>query len=74
MNTNLLTVVTPPPDICHGFSTQNKSWEVNFTPVNVKSCGRRNVRKFRQIKKGERYIALDIYVNPDCMDNRELTS
>ena len=38
------------------------------------SCGRRNVRKQREIKNGEKYIILDISSKLDCLDQREFTS
>ena len=62
-----LSVVTPPPDIYHDCSTQKTSWEEKFKPVNMKSCGRCNVRKHRDIKNGDQYIILDIYSNIDCL-------
>ena len=37
-----LGVVTP-PTIYHGCSNQQKLWEDKFTPINMKSCGCRNV-------------------------------
>ena len=40
----------------------------------MKSCGRRNVRKHRDIKNGEKYILLDISSKIDYMDKREVTS
>ena len=52
----LLAVVTP-PSIYHGLSTWKTFWEEKFTPVNTTSFGRRNVRKHRDIKNGEQYIA-----------------
>ena len=58
-------VVVTPPSIYHGCSTQKTFWEENFTlgefaSVNMKNCGRRNVRKHRQIKDSDKYITLDI--------------
>ena len=35
--------------------------------------GRRNVRKHREIKNGEKNIILDISSKLDCMENREFT-
>ena len=40
-------------------------WEVKFTlgefkPVNMKNCGRPNVRKHIEIKDGDKYITLGI--------------
>ena len=69
-----LAFVTPPPDIYHGSSTQNILWEEHFTLVIMKSCGRRNVSKHREISNGNKYIILDIYYKLDYMGKRELTS
>ena len=64
MKMKLLAVVTP-PSIYHGYST----WKTlcreiftlgEFTAVNMKSCGRRNVRKHKDIKDSDKYITLDI--------------
>ena len=54
---NLLAFVTP-LYIYHGWSTQKTFWEENFTPVNMKTFGRRNVSKHMEIKDGEKYITL----------------
>ena len=67
-----LEVVTP-PYIYHGFSNQNNLWEYKFTPLNMKSCGCCNVRRNKEIKNGEMHIALDIYLQLECLDNREVT-
>ena len=74
MNMKLLEFVTPQPYIYHGFSTRKTFWEDNFTPVNMKSCGRCNVRKHRDSNKGQKYIILYIYSNIYCMKKREVTS
>ena len=66
MKMNSLAVVTPPPAIYYGFYAHKKLWEDNFTPVNMNFFGRRNVRKHRDIKNGEKYIILDIYSKLDC--------
>ena len=60
----VLAVVTS-PSIYHGFSTRKTLWEVKFTlgeftPVIMKNCGGHNVRKQREIKYSDKYIALDI--------------
>ena len=70
----LLAVVTSPPAIYHSCSTCKTFREDDFTPVNTKSCGRRNVRKHSDIKNGEKYIILDISFKLDLMDKREVTS
>ena len=62
MNTNLLSAVTP-PSIYHGCPTKKMFWEENFTEANMKICGRRNVSKHGEIKNGEKYIALEIFLN-----------
>ena len=36
--------------------------------------GWRNVRKKREINNSENYIALDIYLRIDCLENREVVS
>ena len=78
MNMNLPEVVTPPP-IYHGCSTWKKFWEENFTPgefthVNMKNFGRHNVRKQRDIKNGEKYTTLFIYLKFGSMDKMKITS
>ena len=66
MNMNLLEVVTP-PYIYHGCSTGKTLWEEKFTgeenlfsAVNMKNCGHRNVRKYKEIKCSDKYVTLDI--------------
>ena len=49
-------------------------WQENFTLVNMKNCGRRNVRKHREIKNGERYIILDISLRFCSLDKMKITS
>ena len=71
MNMNYLSVVTPPPDIYHGFSTFNKLLEEKFTPVNITSCVRFNIRKHSDTKNDKQYIILDISSKLDCMDKRK---
>ena len=39
-----------------------------------KICGRRNVRKHREIKDGDKYITLDIYMNFDTLEKMKITS
>ena len=62
MNRKLLAVVTP-PSIYHGCSTRKMFWEKKFTlgqfsAVNMKHSGRRNVRKHREIKGSDKYVTL----------------
>ena len=71
---HLLEVVTPPPAIYHGLSTWKMFWEEKLTLVNMKSCGRRNVRKHKETKNGKQYIILDISSKLDFMDKMEVNS
>ena len=64
MDMKLLSVVTP-LSIYHGWSTCKTFWEEkftlgDFTTVNMKNYGRRNVRKRIEIKGSDKYITLDI--------------
>ena len=75
---NLLEVVTP-PSIYHGCSTQKTFWEEiltlgEFTPVNMKHFGHRNVRKHREINNSENYITLDISLGFGSLDKMKTTS
>ena len=47
-----------------------RSGKEKFTPVNMTSFGRHNVRKYRDIKNGEKYIILDISFKIDFLDKR----
>ena len=73
MNMNLLKVVTL-PSIYRGCSAQKTLWQETFTPVNMKNYGRCNVKKHREIKNGEKYIALDVYLNSGSLENIKMTS
>ena len=74
MNMKFLAIVPPPAAIYHGSSTKKTFWEDKFILVNVKSCGKRNVRKKREINNGEQYIILEISTKLDCMYKREVAS
>ena len=74
MNMELLAVVTPPPYTCICWSTCKTFWGENFTPVNITTCGRHNVRKHGEIKNGEKYIILDISSKVDGKDKRGVIS
>ena len=80
MNMNLLAVVTS-PSIYHGYSIQKTFWEEIFTgrenlflAVNMKNCGRRNVRKHKEIKGSNKYVTLGISLKFDSMDKMKITS
>ena len=42
--------------------------------MNMRSCAHHNVRKHKEIKNGEQYIALEIYLQIDWLEKREVTS
>ena len=59
--------------IYHGYSTWKTFWEVNFTLVNINNCGRRNSRKQRDIKNGEKYTTLEISLDRGSLDKMKVT-
>ena len=80
MNMKFLSVVTP-PSIYHGCFTQKTFWEEKFigeenlfSSINIKNCGRRNVRKHRYIKGSDKYVTLDISLKFDILDKMKITS
>ena len=84
MNMKLLSVVTP-PSIYHGCSARKMFWEENFTgeekftlgeftAVNMKTFGLRNVRKHIEIKSSDKYVTLDISLKFDSLENMIITS
>ena len=61
-------VVVTPPSIYHGCSTRKTFWEEKFTgkqyffdSANMKNCGRRKVRKHKEIKGSDKCVTLNIY-------------
>ena len=84
MNMNLLAVLTP-PSIYHFCSTRKTLWEENFTggkkftlgdftAVNMKNCGRHNVRKHRDIKDSDNYVKLEISLKFISLEKMRITS
>ena len=76
----LLVVVTP-PSIYHGCSTWKTFWEEKFTgrenlfqSVNMKKCGRRKVRKHKDIKGSDKIVTLYISSKFDSMNKMKTTS
>ena len=80
----LLAVFTP-TYLYHGCSTRKMFWEEKFTgeenftlrefsAVNIKNYGRRNVRKYREIKCSDKYVTLDILLKFDSLDKMRITS
>ena len=61
-------VVVTALSIYHGCSTQKTFWEEKFIckqdcfeSVNMKNCGRRKVRKHKEIKGSDKCVTLNIY-------------
>ena len=62
-------VVVTPPSIYHGCSTRKKLWEDKFTgnkqdlfeSMKMKNCGRRKVRKHKEIKGSDKCVTLNMY-------------
>ena len=80
VNMKLLEFVTP-PSIYHGWSTQKTFWEEKFTveeksfsAVNMKHCGRHNVRKHKEVKGSDKYVTFDISLKFDNLDKMKMTS
>ena len=84
INMKLLAVVTP-PSIYNSCFTQKTFWEENFTgeenftlgefsAVNMKNCGRRNVRNGREIKGIDKYATFEILLKFDNLDKMKITS
>ena len=84
MNMKLLAVVTP-QSIYHDCYTRKMFWEgkftgeenfiiVEFTAVIMKNCGRRNVRKHREIKDCYKYLTLDILLKIGSLYKMRITS
>ena len=83
MNIKLPAVIIP-PYIYHGCSTRKTFWEENFTgeekftfgefsAVNMKNYGRRNVNKHIDIKGSDKYVTLDISLKFDSPDKIKIT-
>ena len=62
-------VVVTPPSIYHGCSTRKTFWEEKFTgnkqdlfeSVNMRNCGKLNVRKHKEIKGSDKCVTLNMY-------------
>ena len=59
-----------PPYIYHSCLNRKELLEEKFSTVHMTSCGILNVKKRREIKNGDKYIALDISLELDCLDKR----
>ena len=78
MNMKLLSVVTP-ASIYHGCYTQENIWDEKFigekklfSAVNMKNCGRCNVRKQKEIKGSDKYVTLDISPKIENLDENHI--
>ena len=45
-----------------------------FSAVNMKNCGRRNVRKHMEIKGSDKYVTFNISLKFDSLDKMKITS
>ena len=68
-------VVVTPPSIYHGCSTWKTLWEEKFTgkkdlfqSVNMKICGRRKVRKHKEIKGSDKIVTLNVSAKFDSLN------
>ena len=50
------------------------SKEILFLAVNMKNCGRRNIRKYKVIKSSDKYVILDIPSKFDSLNKMKITS
>ena len=67
--------------IYHGCSTWKTFWEEKFTgkkilfqSVNMKNCGRRKVRKHKEIKGSDKIVTLNVSAKFDSLKKVETTS
>ena len=74
-------VVVTPPSIYHGCSTRKAFWEGKFTgkkylfqSVNMRNCGRRKVRKYKDIKGIDKIITLNISAKFEILNKMKTTS
>ena len=73
-------VVVISPSIYHGCSTRKTFWEEKFTgkkdlfqSVNMKNCGRRKVRKLKEIKGSAKIVTLNVSEKFDILNKMETT-
>ena len=76
----LLVFVTP-QSIYHSCSTWKTFWEEKFTfkqdlfqSVNMKNCGRRRVRKQKEIRGSDKCVTLNVSEKSDSLKNTETKS
>ena len=73
--------VVAQPYIYHGCSIRKTFCEEKFTvkenvflAVDMKNCGRRNVRKHKEIRGSDKYVTLDISSKFYSLDKMKITS
>ena len=73
-------VVVTQPSIYHGCSTLKMFWEEKFTgkkdlfqSANMKNCGRRKVRKHKEIRGSDKRVTLNISKKFDSLNKTETT-
>ena len=74
-------VIVTTPSIYHGCSTRKTFWEEKFTgkkdlfqSVNMKNCGRRIVRKHKEIKGSDKIFTLNVSAKFDSLNKMETKS
>ena len=74
-------VVVTPLSIYHGCFTQKTFWEGKFTgkkylfqSVSMKHCGRRKVRKHKEIKGSDKIVTLNVSAKFDSLNKMETIS
>ena len=74
-------VVVTPPHTHHGCSIRKTFWKEKFTgkkdlfqSVNMKNCGRRKVRKHKEIRGSDKCITLNVSAKCDSLNKMETTS
>ena len=74
-------VVVTPPSIYHVCSAQKTFWEEKFTgkkdlfqSVSINKCGRRKVRKHKEIKGSDKIVTLNVSAKFDSLKKMETTS
>ena len=73
-------VVVTPPSIYHGFSNRKTFWEEKFTgkqdlfqSANMKNCGRRKIRKQKEIKVSDKIVTLIVSAKFDSLNKMKTT-
>ena len=73
--------VVKPLSIYHGCSTWKTFWEEKFTgkkylfqSVNMKNCGRRKVKKHKEIKGSDKIVTVNVSAKIDSLNKMKTTS